>query len=143
MSDPAPSPTLPAGKILFMRGKLTAIAGVVVVLAGCGGADHTATTVTSTVPPSTQTVTVTITPPPPPGPTTTMSTNGTFVVNSDIAAGTYRTDGGADCYWARLKSLNTGDVIDNNISDGQQVVRILPTDIAFVTRGCGTWTKIG
>jgi hypothetical protein len=111
MTDPAPSPTLPAGKILFMRGKLTAIAGVVVVLAGCGGADHTATTVTSTVPPVTQTVTVTVTPPPPPGPKTTMTT--------------------------------TGDVIDNNISDGQQVVRILPTDTAFMTRGCGTWTKIG
>ena len=50
---------------------------------------------------------------------------------------------GPDCYWARLKSLNTGDVIDNNISDGQQVVRILPTGTAFMTRGCGTWTKIG
>jgi hypothetical protein len=88
-------------------------------------------------------VTVTFTPPPPPGPKTTMTTNGTFVVNTDIAPGTYRTDGGTDCYWARLKSLNTGDVIDNNISDGQQVVRILPTDTAFITRGCGTWTKIG
>ena len=119
------------------------IAGVVVVLAGCGGSEHTVTTVTSTVPPVTQTVTVTFTPPPPPGPKTTMTANGTFVVNTDIAAGTYRTDGGADCYWARLKSLNTGDVIDNNISDGQQVVRILPTDAAFMTRGCGTWTKIG
>jgi hypothetical protein len=124
-----------------MRGRLTAIAGVVVVLAGCGGPSHTVTTVTSTVPPVT--VTVTVTPPPPPGPKTTMTTNGTFVVNTDIAPGTYRTDGGASCYWARLKSLDTSDVIDNNVSDGQQVVRILPTDTAFITRGCGTWTKVG
>ena len=72
-----------------------------------------------------------------------MPANGTFVVNTDIAPGTYRTDGGPTCYWARLKSLNTGDVIDNNVSDGQQVVRIVPTDTAFMTRDCGTWTKIG
>lgn len=112
-----------------------------VVATACGGPSHTATTVTSTLPPITQTVTVTVAPPPPPGPKTTMTANGTFVVNTDIAPGTYRTAGGADCYWARLRSLDTGDVIDNNVGDGQQVVRILPTDTAFVTRGCGTWTK--
>ncbi|OYV24209.1 MAG: hypothetical protein B7W97_00620 [Mycobacterium sp. 20-66-4] len=124
-----------------MQGKKTAIAGAAIVLAGCGGTDHTAATVTSTVQ-TTQTVTVTVTPPPPPGPKTTINTNGTYLVNSDIVAGTYRTSGGAGCYWARLKSLDTNDVIDNNVSDGQQVVRILPTDMAFMTRDCGTWRKI-
>nr|WP_249025758.1 hypothetical protein [Mycobacterium florentinum] len=91
----------------------------------------------------TQTVTVTVAPPPPPGPKTTMTANGTFLVNTDVAPGTYRTAGGESCYWARLRSLDTGDAIDNNVGDGQQVVRILPTDTAFVTRGCGIWTKIG
>ncbi|OBA64502.1 hypothetical protein A5647_02185 [Mycobacterium sp. 1100029.7] len=126
-----------------MRGKLIAIAGTATVLAGCGGSSHPATTVTSTVPPVTHTVTVTAVPAPPPGPKTTVAANGTFLVNTDIAAGTYRAAGGQACYWARLKSLNTNDVIDNSVGDGQQVVAILPTDTAFVTRGCGTWNKIG
>lgn len=43
-----------------------AVAGCAVLLAGCGGSSHTATTVTSTVPAVTKTVTVTFTPPPPP-----------------------------------------------------------------------------
>ncbi len=116
--------------------------GVAVVLAGCGGASHTATvTVTSTLEPPTKTVTVTFTPPPPPGPKTTIDTNGTYVVGTDIVPGTYRTSGGSGCYWARLRSLDTGDVIDNNVSDGPQVVQILPSDAAFVTRGCGAWQK--
>jgi hypothetical protein len=127
-----------------MRGKITAIAGVAVVLAGCGAPSHTTTTVTSTLQPViTQTVTVTYTPPPPPGPKTTISTNGTYVVGTDIAPGTYRTSGGTGCYWARLRSLDTGDIIDNNVSDGPQVVQILPSDAAFLTRGCGPWQKTG
>ncbi|BBY24719.1 hypothetical protein [Mycobacterium stomatepiae] len=126
-----------------MRRRLTAVAGVAVTLAGCGGPSRPAATVTSTVPPVTQTVTVTEASPTPPGPKTIMTANGTFLVNTDVAPGTYRTAGGESCYWARLRSLDTNDAIDNNVGDGQQVVRILPTDTAFVTRGCGTWTKIG
>jgi hypothetical protein len=120
------------------------MAGVAGVLAGCGGPSHPAAiTVTSTLQPPTQTVTVTFTPPPPPGPKTTIETNGTFVVGTDIAPGTYRTNGGNGCYWARLKSFDTGDTIDNNVSDGPQVVLIKPTDAAFLTRDCGTWHKAG
>jgi hypothetical protein len=115
----------------------------VVVLAGCGAPSHTATTTVTSTLPVTQPVTVTYTPPPPPGPKTTISTNGTYVVGTDIAPGTYRTNGGTGCYWARLKSLDTGDVIDNNVSDGPQVVQILPSDAAFITRDCGTWQKSG
>ncbi len=126
-----------------MPGKIAALAALAVVLTGCGSPENTAITVTSTAQPPTQTVTVTFTPPPPPGPKTTISTNGTFVVNTDIAPGTYRTNGGTGCYWARLNSLDTGDVLDNNVSDGPQVVRIRPTDTAFMTRGCGTWEKSG
>ena len=126
-----------------MPGKIAALGCLGAVLAGCGEPNHTAITVTSTVEPSTVTVTVTFTPAPPPGPKTTISTNGTFVVNTDIVPGTYRTNGGTGCYWARLNSLDTGDVIDNNVSDGPQVVRIKPTDTAFMTRDCGTWQKSG
>ncbi len=127
-----------------MRRKMTAIVGAVLVLAGCGGGStHTATTVISTRPAETKTVTVTVPPPPPPGPKTAIETNGTFVVNTDIAPGTYRSTATQDCYWARLRSLNTGDVIDNSIGDGPQVVGILPTDAAFVTRNCGAWHRVG
>src|SRR5271157_2220177 len=47
------------------------------------------------------------------------------------------------CYWARLRSLDTGDIIDNNVNDGPQVVQILPNDKAFMTRNCGDWQKVG
>ncbi|WP_081263321.1 hypothetical protein, partial [Mycobacterium avium] len=77
-----------------------------------------------------------------PGPKTSIETNGTFIVNKEIAAGTYRTDGKSGCYWARLRSFDTNDIIDNNVGDGAQVVRILPTDVAFMTRSCGIWRKI-
>ncbi|OMB99158.1 hypothetical protein A5739_04330 [Mycobacterium colombiense] len=126
-----------------MRPGAAAVAAVALSLAGCGGSTQTTMTVTSTVPAETKTVTKTVAPPPPPGPKTSIENNGTFIVNKDIAAGTYRTDGGkSGCYWARLRSFNTNDVIDNNVGDGQQVVRILPTDAAFMTRSCGTWQKI-
>lgn len=123
--------------------KTAAVAGTAIALTGCAGSGQPIATVTSTPPPLTKTVTVTYTPPPPPGPKTTIDTNGTFVVGSDIDPGTYRTDGKYGCYWARLRSLDTGDIIDNNVSDGPQIVQILPADKAFMTRDCGTWHKTG
>ena len=127
-----------------MQGKATAIAGAAIVLAGCGGSSQTAVTLTSTLE-TTKTVTVIAPPPPPPPsvPKTIMETDGMYRVGTDIVPGTYRTAGGNSCYWARLRSLDTGDVIDNNISDGPQVVRILPSDAAFMTRDCGAWQKSG
>jgi hypothetical protein len=114
------------------------------VLTGCGGTTQTTATVTSTVQPTiTQTETVTYSPPPPPGPKTTIDSDGTYQVGVDIAPGTYRSAGGTGCYWARLKSLNTSDIINNNISDGPQVVGIQPTDAAFLTKSCGPWQMEG
>ncbi|WP_231974753.1 hypothetical protein [Mycobacterium sp. E1747] len=118
-----------------------AIAGCAALLAACGGSNQTATTVTSTVPAETKTVTVTAAPPPPPGPKTTIASDGTFIIGSDIAAGTYRSAGKYGCYWARLRSLDTTDIIDNNVNDGPQVVQILPSDRAFMTRNCAAWHK--
>jgi hypothetical protein len=88
-------------------------------------------------------VTVTYTPPPPPGPKTTISTDGTYQVGTDIVPGTYRASGGSSCYWARLRSLSTNDIIDNNVSPGPQVVGILSTDAAFLTHDCGPWQMAG
>lgn len=123
-----------------MRATTTAVAGVALFLGGCGGSTHTSSTVISTPPAETKTVTKTVAPP---GPKTSIEANGTYIVNKEIAAGTYRTDGGKyGCYWARLRSFDTNDIIDNNVGDGPQVVRILPTDTAFMTRSCGSWHKI-
>jgi hypothetical protein len=121
-------------------------AAFAVLLAGCGG---TTTTVASTVTQTetmtvqpTVTETVTYTPPPPPGPKSTMVGDGTYVVGSDIVAGTYRSTGGSGCYWARLSSLSTNDIIDNNLSSGPQTVEIMPSDKAFLTKGCPSWQKV-
>jgi hypothetical protein len=57
--------------------------------------------------------------------------------------GRYRASGGDTCYSARLKDAE-GDIdsiIANNTSEGQSVVTIKPTDAAFETSGCGTFTK--
>lgn len=138
-------PPAPARRGPLRTGRWATYTAVVVALfiAGCGGSSHTTTTVISTLPAETKTVTKTVTPPPPPGPKTSIESNGTYIVNKDIAAGTYRTDGGKyGCYWARLRSFDTNDIIDNNVGDGPQVVRILPTDVAFMTRSCGNWHKI-
>ena len=131
-----------------MLGKklMLAVSGVLLVLsAGCGSPTQTArtATVTSTLRSVVTTrETVTYTPPKPAGPKTTITAEGTYLVGIDIAPGTYRQPGGIDCYWARLRSLDTSDIIDNNNSVGPQVVEILPTDKAFQTRGCATWTKV-
>lgn len=127
-----------------MQGKTTVIAGAAIVLAGCGGSSQTAVTLTSTLE-ITKTVTVTA-PPPPSVPKTTMETDGTYRVGTDIVPGTYRSagpspEGASDCYWARLSSLNETHIIDSNISTGPQVVMIQPSDRAFLTHSCQPWHK--
>lgn len=130
-----------------MQRKTTAIAAAAIVLAGCGGSSRTVATVTSTMQPViTKTVTVTYPPPPGPVPKTTMDTDGTYRVGTDIVLGTYRSagrsaEGESDCYWARLHSLNPTDIIENNISVGPQVVAILRSDAAFLTHSCQAWQK--
>jgi hypothetical protein len=49
--------------------------------------------------------------------------------------------GAGTCYWKRLGSPNTNDIIDNAISKKPQVVQIDPTDKAFKTDGCQPWQK--
>jgi hypothetical protein len=133
--------------LFAMHGKKTAIAGAAIVLAGCGGSSQTAvtTTLTSTLE-ITKTVTMTA-PPPPSVPKTTMETDGTYRVGTDIVPGAYRSagpspEGTADCYWARLNSLNETHIIDSDISTGPQVVTIRPSDKAFLTHNCLPWQKV-
>ena len=106
---------------------------------------------TSTV---TNTVTTTVTKP---APTVTVTTtqavvpqvaagaipgDGTFQVGADIQPGTYVSAPPAvNCYWARLSSSNTSDIIDSNNSSGQSVVTIEPSDKYFESSGCSEWTR--
>ena len=75
----------------------------------------------------------------------TIAGNGTFSVPGDVKPGTYKTDGGDFCYWARLRSLDGefSSIIANNISPtGPQTVTIKSTDKGFKTTSCGLWRKV-
>jgi hypothetical protein len=130
-----------------MHGKKAAVAGAAILVAGCAGPSQTVATVTSTLQPViTKTVTVISPPPPTPLPKTTMETDGTYRIGTDIEAGIYRSggrsaQGESDCYWARLNSLNPTDIINNSISNDPQVVAIKPGDVAFLTHSCQPWKK--
>ena len=79
-------------------------------------------------------------PAPAPEPKTTIDHDGTFLVGTDIAPGTYSSPGpvgSGTCYWKRTSP--DGDIIDNALSKKPQIVQVLPTDSAFKTSGCQPW----
>jgi len=87
--------------------------------------------------------------PSPSGPTTTLSTDGVFVVGTDISPGTYKTAGprnGPICSWARLNRLasitDADAIIKNGNEMGPGFVTIEPSDTAFATQLCLPWQKI-
>lgn len=75
-----------------------------------------------------------------------MEHDGTYLVGKDIRPGlylTWGTSGGGMCSWSRLLSIGSGDasnVIDRGESSDAQYVLIAPTDTAFETHGCQTWS---
>jgi len=110
-----------------------AIAAAVLVLTGGGAAAGIARADPPAPPPG-----------PPPGPERTIDHDGTYVVGTDIAPGTYSSAGpvaGGTCYWKRMSSLNGRDIVDNAMSLKPQVVQIDPGDKAFKTDGCQPWQK--
>lgn len=70
---------------------------------------------------------------------------GTFVVGDEMGPGEWRTDGGSNCYWARLSGFSGGidDIESNGLPEGQTIVEVKPTDTGFVSSGCGTWEYLG
>ncbi len=93
-----------------------------------------------------------IIPPPPTSTTTTTTTtipaantfgDGAWIVGTDIAPGTYRTDASPDtCYGKRLSGFSGDfdDIIANELSDNPIIVTIEPTDAGFESKRCGLWT---
>lgn len=89
--------------------------------------------------------------PPPAGaaPATSIPSDGTYMVGSDVAPGRYFSAGGTpagmSCIWERLSAVdNPGDasnVIDMGGSTGQQYVDIKSSDKAFKTLGCQPWMQ--
>lgn len=73
--------------------------------------------------------------------------NGTFLVGVDIEPGQYRNSGTGSlgmCYWARLSGTSGefAEIIANGLTEGQTVVTIRQSDIAFETQSCGEWTRV-
>jgi outer membrane murein-binding lipoprotein Lpp len=69
---------------------------------------------------------------------------GTYIVGTDIAPGTWRSDGTGSCYWARLSGFSgtTPDIRANGNVSGSFIVTISPTDKGFTSSRCGMWTKV-
>jgi len=69
--------------------------------------------------------------------------DGTYIVGTDIAPGTWATSDATDtCYWERTSGFGASleEVIDNNIEG--PTVTIEASDTGFYTAGCGTWTFV-
>ncbi len=67
--------------------------------------------------------------------------DGMYIVGTDIAPGTWRSDAPQGCYWVRLRGFSgqMGDLITN--ANGKGIVTIAPTDKGFKSQRCGTWSK--
>jgi outer membrane murein-binding lipoprotein Lpp len=75
----------------------------------------------------------------------TITGNGTYLVNKEVMPGTYRNSGASGCYWERLSGLSgtNSDIIANDNASGPAIVTIESSDVAFATNRCGEWHKIG
>lgn len=78
----------------------------------------------------------------PPVPTTVPG-DGVWTVGKEIKRGTYRSDGGATCYWSRKGEL-AGNLysLESRYGNGPQVVVLAAADTEFVTGGCASWERI-
>jgi hypothetical protein len=81
--------------------------------------------------------------PTPAGPAATFG-DGTHIVGTDIAAGTYRNSSSSGyCYWERLSGFGGSfdEIIANGLATYRQVVTIKETDAGFSSTDCGTWSQ--
>ncbi len=67
--------------------------------------------------------------------------DGMYLVGDDIEPGVYKAAPSSGCYWARLSSGDTSDIIDNNNADGPVVLTVAPGDYAVEVTRCATFHK--
>jgi hypothetical protein len=71
--------------------------------------------------------------------------DGTWLIGAEIKRGTYRSAGGATCYWSRLSNLS-GEfdaILASSFGQaGPQKVALGAKDKAFASQGCGSWELI-
>jgi hypothetical protein len=72
----------------------------------------------------------------------TIPGDGTYIVGTDVQPGTYRSEGGSSCYWARLNATGD-DIIDNNLASGPAVLTIQAGDGLIKVNNCAPFTKAG
>lgn len=80
----------------------------------------------------------------PPRKPSALTDDGTWLVPSEMAPGTYRSGNARDCYWSRLSTLdsdNLDGILANRIGPNQTVV-VKKTDKAFEHRACGGWKRL-
>jgi hypothetical protein len=141
----------PLRTILIICGVVLALVGGCAVACTAllmGSTDESASTTPKAAPPRATvtafpTTRTTTTSTRPPGPARSIETDGVYLVGVDIVAGTYRSPASNDlCYWERLSGTSGtfSEIIANGSSEGPQVVTISPSDVAFKSQGCQTWT---
>lgn len=69
--------------------------------------------------------------------------SATFAVGTDVLPGRWTTTAPPSCFWARLSTTEAvpGAVIESGHGHGTTGVIIDPGDAAFVSAGCGTWSR--
>jgi hypothetical protein len=72
----------------------------------------------------------------------TISSDGVYVIGKDIPAGIYHTSGGNQCYYATLASTDTSNINDNNNFNGPETVDASGAYAFQISGGC-TWVKVG
>ena len=73
------------------------------------------------------------------GQATQISSDGVYVVGTDIPGGTWHTAGGQQCYEATLASTDTSNIIDNNNFTGPDTVSLAGAKAFDISGGC-TWS---
>lgn len=75
-----------------------------------------------------------------------MSGDNTWLVGSEIMAGTYVTTGTPTdfCYSERLRNLSgaLSGIIANDLGNGQRIMTVSASDRAFSANDCGSWTLL-
>lgn len=69
--------------------------------------------------------------------------DGTYIVGTDLTAGTYRSAASPGCYWGRLSGFGgtNEQIIANDNTDAGAIVTISASDKGFSSSSCGPWIK--